>query len=87
MSIKKWIPWNWFKKEEEDDRKAVPIQRAPVPEASGEPSCWTAISAQLIIPSKSKCSTLVATKHPIEDGQPHTKPVIRDFTGFHSLPF
>ena len=32
MSIKKWIPWNWFKKEEEDDRKAVPIQRAPVPE-------------------------------------------------------
>ncbi len=28
MSAKKWIPWNWFKKEEEDTGKAVPVQRA-----------------------------------------------------------
>lgn len=27
MSIKKYIPWNWFKKEEEDAGKFVPIQR------------------------------------------------------------
>ena len=23
MSLKKWIPWNWFKKEEEDNGKKV----------------------------------------------------------------
>lgn len=27
MDIKKWVPWNWFKKEEEDVGKTVPIQR------------------------------------------------------------
>jgi HSP20 family protein len=27
MSIKKWIPWNWFKKEEEEPGKSVPVQR------------------------------------------------------------
>lgn len=27
MSVKKWIPWNWFKKEEEETGKAVPVQR------------------------------------------------------------
>lgn len=28
MSVKKWIPWNWFKKEEEDVGSKVPVQRA-----------------------------------------------------------
>jgi HSP20 family protein len=28
MSMKKWIPWNWFKKEEEAAGKSVPIQRS-----------------------------------------------------------
>jgi len=28
MSVKKWIPWNWFKKEEEDAGKSVPVQRS-----------------------------------------------------------
>jgi HSP20 family protein len=27
MSVKKWIPWNWFKKEEEDAATTVPVQR------------------------------------------------------------
>ena len=27
MSVKKWIPWNWFKKEEEDAGHTVPVQR------------------------------------------------------------
>lgn len=39
MSIKKWIPWNWFKKEEEDASKPVPVQRTKagdqVPALSG----------------------------------------------------
>lgn len=26
MKIKKWIPWNWFKKEEEDSGSALPVQ-------------------------------------------------------------
>jgi len=26
MDIKKWIPWNWFKKEEEGSGKTVPVQ-------------------------------------------------------------
>ena len=30
MSMRKWIPWNWFKKEEEDTGKPVPVQRASV---------------------------------------------------------
>ena len=29
MSVKKWIPWNWFKKEEEDAGHTVPVNRAP----------------------------------------------------------
>ena len=29
MSVKKWVPWNWFKKEEEDAGKSVPVQRIP----------------------------------------------------------
>ena len=28
MSIRKWIPWNWFKKEEEDAGTSVPVQRS-----------------------------------------------------------
>ena len=28
MSIKKWNPWNWFKKEEEDAGNAVAVQRS-----------------------------------------------------------
>ncbi len=28
MSLKKWIPWNWFKKEEEDAGTSVPVQRS-----------------------------------------------------------
>jgi len=28
MNMKKWIPWNWFKNEDEDAGKAVPIQRS-----------------------------------------------------------
>lgn len=31
MNMKKWIPWNWFKKEEEDAGQAVPIQRSLAP--------------------------------------------------------
>jgi HSP20 family protein len=27
MNVKKWIPWNWFKKEEEGDGNTVPVQR------------------------------------------------------------
>lgn len=27
MDIKKWVPWNWFKKEEEDAGKTVPVRR------------------------------------------------------------
>ena len=27
MDIKRWVPWNWFKKEEEDTRKTVPVKR------------------------------------------------------------
>jgi HSP20 family protein len=28
MNVKKWIPWNWFKKEEEAAGNAVPVQGA-----------------------------------------------------------
>ena len=28
MNMKKWNPWNWFKKEEEDVGKTVPVQRS-----------------------------------------------------------
>lgn len=27
MNMKKWVPWNWFKKEEEDTGKSVAAQR------------------------------------------------------------
>lgn len=27
MDIKKWVPWNWFKKEEEDAGRTVPVKR------------------------------------------------------------
>lgn len=27
MDIKKWVPWNWFKKEEGNDGNAVPVKR------------------------------------------------------------
>ncbi|MBW2355307.1 MAG: Hsp20/alpha crystallin family protein [Deltaproteobacteria bacterium] len=27
MNVKKWIPWNWFKKEEEEAGKMVPVKR------------------------------------------------------------
>ena len=29
MSVKKWIPWNWFKKEEEEAGRSVPVERTP----------------------------------------------------------
>lgn len=29
MSVKKWIPWNWFKKEDEDVGTPVPVKHAP----------------------------------------------------------
>jgi HSP20 family protein len=34
MDIKKWIPWNWFKKEEEDAGKMVPVKRESAKEKS-----------------------------------------------------
>ena len=34
MDIKKWIPWNWFKKEEEGGGSTVPVRRQD-PEATG----------------------------------------------------
>ena len=27
MDLKKWVPWNWFKKEEEEAGKTVPVKR------------------------------------------------------------
>ena len=38
MSVKKWIPWNWFKNEEESAGKSVPVQRASVQERGHAPS-------------------------------------------------
>jgi HSP20 family protein len=35
MDVKKLIPWNWFKKEEEDAGKPVPVKREGVGERSG----------------------------------------------------
>jgi HSP20 family protein len=35
MDIKKWIPWNWFKKEEENAGKMVPVKRENSKEQSG----------------------------------------------------
>lgn len=35
MDIKKWVPWNWFHKEEEDAGKTVPVRREGTQEQSG----------------------------------------------------
>lgn len=35
MDIKKWVPWNWFKKEEEDAGKTVPVKHASAQEQDG----------------------------------------------------
>jgi HSP20 family protein len=38
MDIKKWVPWNWFKKEEEDAGKMVPVKRENAKEQGGVPA-------------------------------------------------
>ncbi|WP_372680730.1 Hsp20/alpha crystallin family protein [Desulfosarcina sp.] len=35
MDMKKWVPWNWFKKEEEDAGKTVPVKREGAQEQGG----------------------------------------------------
>lgn len=35
MDMKKWIPWNWFKKEEETSGRTVPVRREPKQEDAG----------------------------------------------------
>ncbi len=35
MDIKKWVPWNWFKKEEEHADKTVPVKREAAQEPGG----------------------------------------------------
>ncbi|RTZ98783.1 MAG: Hsp20/alpha crystallin family protein [Deltaproteobacteria bacterium] len=35
MNIKKWVPWNWFKKEEDDAGKMVPVKRENANEQGG----------------------------------------------------
>ena len=35
MDMKKWVPWNWFKKEEEDVGKTVPVKREGAMESAG----------------------------------------------------
>jgi HSP20 family protein len=35
MDIKKWIPWNWFRKEEEDAGKTLPVKRETAQERRG----------------------------------------------------
>lgn len=35
MDIKKWVPWNWFNKEEEDAGKTVPIKHKGAHEQAG----------------------------------------------------
>jgi len=35
MDIKKWIPWNWFKKEEEEAGKTLPVKRGTQQEHGG----------------------------------------------------
>ena len=37
MNIKKWVPWNWFKKEEEDAGKMVPVKRETAKEQGDVP--------------------------------------------------
>jgi len=38
MDIKKWVPWNWFKKEEEDAGEMVPVKRENAKEQGGMPA-------------------------------------------------
>lgn len=38
MDIKKWVPWNWFKKEEEDAAKMVPVKRQKAHEQGHVPA-------------------------------------------------
>ena len=38
MGSKKWVPWNWFKKEEEDAGKVVPVKRENAKEQGGMPA-------------------------------------------------
>ena len=35
MDIKKWVPWNWFKKEEEGGGSPMPIRKAKVDRRAG----------------------------------------------------
>jgi HSP20 family protein len=35
MEIKKWVPWNWFKKEESEQNNTVPVQRENTGEQAG----------------------------------------------------
>jgi HSP20 family protein len=35
MDLKKWVPWNWFKKEEEDAGKTVPVKREDAHDPGG----------------------------------------------------
>jgi HSP20 family protein len=35
MDLKKWVPWNWFKKEEEDAGNTVPVRREDAHGQSG----------------------------------------------------
>jgi HSP20 family protein len=35
MDIKKWVPWNWFNKEEEDAGKTMPVKHKGVHEQAG----------------------------------------------------
>ncbi len=37
MDIKKWVPWNWFKKEEEDAGEMLPVRRGNAKEQGGVP--------------------------------------------------
>ncbi|EIM62223.1 MAG: Hsp20/alpha crystallin family protein [Desulfobacter postgatei] len=38
MNIKKWVPWNWFKKEEEDAGKMVPVAREKTGKSASVPA-------------------------------------------------
>lgn len=37
MDIKKWVPWNWFKKEEQGGGSPVPVSRTKAPGRGGYP--------------------------------------------------
>jgi HSP20 family protein len=38
VSIKRWIPWNCFKREDEDDATSVPVQRSSINDQLPAPS-------------------------------------------------